>query len=607
MAVDVGRVKRFIVGLYGEELLSEGGGFYVGRDLRAVAPRGDKLAGYHSRFVGLLDGGLGVVGVKFPKILYFTKPGETNIDINDLPTLEVDEVGGVNGAIQWLASNGYALQVSLSYTKVGKDKLSKESRVFSGETHALYLVMIEFEDKRGSNNLEPVKKVVNDVIDRAATFVEEPFIVFSGNKSYYLVFALPTPVKGPVVVRDRFGRVVREYGLNEVYRAVFDLVLRDKSYLGLGSEVIERFVDTQVAEPKRLLRIPGFTHEVSGKPTMQLGVDLRPVDFDPDALTKSVLPNSVLTDYWAYIDLPKAEGGRAGRKTTGERTGWDCLPTWVKALIDYLRETGELCHYGRMAVAGWMIRCGFTDEEIHEVFKHADNYNPRITQYHINDTREKYLEKGGKPMKCATVIEKCNGYKVPDLDCKFTRKPAAPSADPKSKAKPAETKPEERRETAPSTGRPVQTRLAKFVEKPREEKIETKPETKPAEPKPEAKPSVSIPAALIEDVARELRAPTTIAESLVNWVLGYLSKYWSVGFERLAVDLSRASDEEVQFALETLGIEVREKKITDDGFAKLRSALLTIIKYLEKAGFVQYVREDYTVNFNKGSQHGRPG
>jgi len=89
--------------------------------------------------------------------------------------------------------------------------------------------------------------------------------------------------------------------------------------------------------------------------------------------------------------------------------------------------------------------------------------------------------------------------------------------------------------------------------------------------------------------------------------LGYLSKYWSVGFERLAVDLSRASDEEVQFALETLGIEVREKKITDDGFAKLRSALLTIIKYLEKAGFVQYVREDYTVNFNKGGQHGRPG
>jgi hypothetical protein len=598
MTVDVGKVKKFIIGLYGEELLSEvGGGFYVGRDLRAVAPRGEELAGYHSRFVALLDGGLGVVNVKFLSMLFFTKPGDAQARSF---ALDVGKYGGVDGVIQWFANKGYALQVSLSYTRIGRDKVNKPTKAFSGETHALYLVMIEFEDKKGGDNLEPVKKVVDEVIDRAATFVEEPFIVFSGNKSYYLVFALPTPVKaGAAVVRDRFGKVIREYGLNEVYRAIFDLVLRDKSYLGLGSDVIERFVDTQVAEPKRLLRIPGFTHEVSGKPTQQLGMELTPIDFDPDALTKAILPNSVLTDYWAYIDLPRTEGGRTGRKTTGERTSWDCLPSWVRALIDYLREYGKLCHYGRLAVAGWMIRCGFTDEEIHEVFKHADDYNPRITQYHINDTREKYLEKGGKPMKCATVIEKCNGYKVPDLDCKFTRKPAAPSADPKPKAKPAETKPEERRETAPSTGRPVQTRLAKFVEKPREEKIETKPETKPAEPKPEAKPSVSIPAALIEDIARELRAPATIVEALVNWVLDYLSKYWSVGFDRLVFDLVAAKDEEVRFALEVLGIEVKERKITDYGVAKLRTVVNTIIKYLERAGFVQYVREDYTVNLVK--------
>jgi hypothetical protein len=594
--VDVGRVRKFLVGLYGEGLLSESmpdlttRHFYVGRDLRVVVPLKHKLAGYHARWFAWFSPGSSSVDVDFPPRIHFTKPGEQTTRFE----LELERVGGVDGVIEWVARNNLALQVSLSYTSVRKGRLG---RVYSGDVHALYLLMIEFEDKRGGNNLEPVKKVVNDVIDRTTSFVEEPFIVFSGNKSYYLVFALPTPVEaGSAVVRDRFGRVVREYGLNEVYRAIFDLVLRDKSYLGLGSEVIERFVDMQVAEPKRLLRIPDFTHEVSGKPTMQLSVNLRPIDFDPDSLTKSVLPNSVLTDYWAYIELPREEGGRTGRKTTGERTGWDCLPSWVRALIDYLRETGELCHYGRLAVAGWMIRCGFTDEEIHEVFKHADDYNPRTTQYHINDTREKYLEKGGKPMKCATVIEKCNGYKVPDLDCKFTRKPAAPSADPKPKAKPAETKPEERRETAPSTGRPVQTRLAKFVEKPREEKIETKPETKPAEPKPEAKPSVSIPAALIEDVARELRAPATIVEALVNWVLGYLSKYWSVGFDRLVFDLAAARDEEVRFSLEVLGIEVRERKITDDGIARLRAVVGTIIKYLEKAGFVEYVRDLSVVN-----------
>ncbi len=193
------------------------------------------------------------------------------------------------GAIQWITETGLALQVSLSYTSVRKGRLG---RAYSGDVHALYLVMVKFEDKKDTGNLEPLKKVVDEVIDRATSFVEEPFIVFSGNKSYYLVFALPTPVKaGTAIVRDRLGRVVKEYGLNEVYRAIFDLILRDKVYLGLGGEVITRFVDTQVAEPKRLLRIPGFKHEKSGRETVRLDANLRLADFNSDALTKSMLPH----------------------------------------------------------------------------------------------------------------------------------------------------------------------------------------------------------------------------------------------------------------------------------------------------------------------------
>jgi hypothetical protein len=358
-----------------------------------------------------------------------------------------------------------------------------------------------------------------------------------------------------------------------------------------------------------------------------LGVELTPIDFDPDSLTKAILPNSVLTDYWAYIDLPRTEGGRTGRKTTGERTGWDCLPSWVKALIDYLREYGKLCHYGRMAVAGWMIRCGFTDEEIHEVFKHADDYNAKVTQYHINDVRKFLEEKGGKPMRCETVVKECGGHDAPSIDCKAPPKPVTkpeptavaletkpetkpevkPEVKPETKpeAKPVEAKPvEERRETAPN--KPIQTRLTRFVGKPRGEE---KPETKPSEelkqvsePREERLVVINIPTALIEDVARELRVPPTIAESLVNWVVDYLNRpcCWSVGFERLVIDLSRASDEEIQFALETLGIEVKERRITDDGFARLRTVVSTVVKYLEKAGFVEYVRDLGVVNLVSG-------
>jgi hypothetical protein len=475
--VDVGRVRKFLVGLYGEELLKESTPdlttrhHYVGRDLRAVVPLKHELSGYHARWFSWFSHGPSSVDIDFPPRIHFTRPGDSQADRLEL---ELERVGGVDGVIDWVSRNNLALQVSISYTSVGKGRLG---RAYSGDVHALYLLMIEFEDKRGGNNLEPVKKVVNEVVDRAASFVEEPFIVFSGNKSYYLVFTLSTLVKaGTAIVRDRFGRVVREYGLNEVYRAIFDLVLRDKSYLGLGSEVIERFVDTQVAEPKRLLRIPGFTHEVSGKPTQQLSMKLTPIDFDPDALTKSILPNSVLTDYWAYIDLPREKGGRTGRKTTGERTGWDCLPSWVKTLIDYLRETSELCHYGRMAVAGWMIRCGFSDEEIHEVFKHAHDYKQGTTQYHINDVR-KYLEKGGKPMGCETVVERCNGYKVPDLDCKAIRKhPTQP--------RPLEAKPEGKTEVKP------EVKLENPVTP--EVKVETRQEPTP-NPQPETQVSESIP------------------------------------------------------------------------------------------------------------------
>jgi len=486
MTIDVGKVKKFIVGLYGEGLLRESmpdltdRRYYVGRDLRAVVPLRHELGGYHARWFAWFSHGPSSVDVDFPPRIHFTKPGDKQADRYEL---ELERVGGVDGVINWVAENNLALQVSISYTSVGKGRLG---RAYSGDVHALYLLMVEFEDKRGGNNLEPVKKVVNEVVDRVATFVEEPFIIFSGNKSYYLVLVLPTPLKaGFAVVRDKFGRVVREYSLSEVYRALFNLVLRDKAYLGLGSEVISRFVDAQVAEPKRLLRVPGFKHEKSGRETTQLDVDLRPTDFNPDALAKSMLPNSVLTDYWAYIELPKPEkASSSGAITYTTQNNNDnktrgCLPAWVKTLIDYLRETGELCHYGRLAIASWMINCGFSDEEIHSVFKHAHDYKPSTTQYHINDVR-KYLEGGGKPMSCDTMVEKCNGYKVPDLDCKSIRK--SPLHPKPLEAKPMEAKPEVKPEAKPEN--PVTPEVTQ--PKPTQQVSVTQtPETNPT-PKPKA-------------------------------------------------------------------------------------------------------------------------
>jgi hypothetical protein len=317
--------------------------YYVGRDLRVVVPLKHELSGYHGRFFAWFSPGSSGVDLDFPPRIHFTKPGDKQADEYHL---EHERVGGVDGVIDWVARNDLALQVSLSYTSVGKGRLG---RVYSGDVHALYLLMVEFEDKGGGGDLEPVKKVVNEVIDRAASFVEEPFIIFSGNKSYYLVFTLPMPIKaGSVVVKDELGRIVREYSLSEAYRALFNLVLRDKAYLGLDGKVITKFVDTQVAEPKRLLRIPGFKHEKSGGETIQMDVDLRPIEFDPDALTKSMLPKSVLADFWTYIKLPRTEEGRTGRKMVSPtlqaqaghaRSGRDKVAQW-SLFIEWLRDSG---------------------------------------------------------------------------------------------------------------------------------------------------------------------------------------------------------------------------------------------------------------------------
>jgi len=629
----------FIRGLYYRDLLPEAEPdvnkqiFYLARDMRSLPPsRKTKLVGYHSRFVAWFDRLNDLV--HFPPVIEFTKPGDNNAKPYYLSVAEARERLGVTGhssaevMLRAFEKLGYAVQASLAYTKAIK------TEVYSGEVYALERVMLEFEPKN-TKDLSKVKEAVLKALDMLGSYVSDPIVIFSGNKSFYIVLELPKPIKaGEYDIRDRLDVVVRKVTLSEIHRAFYNLVVR--KYLRNDQEIV-RWLDNQVAEPKRLLRIPGFVHEVTGQPTQLLDIDLRPIDLDLSIMEKAVLTKEVLTDVWPFIyrmDLPRI--GKRAVDTGPRGPKWDCLPAWVKELINYLVETGELCHYGRLAVAAWMVKCGFSDEEVHEVFKHASDYKQSTTQYHLNDVK-KYFEKGGRPMSCETVREKCNGYKVPDITCKQRKsppepKPTEPKTQPEAKpeptavapepkpetkpevkpeakpeAKPAETKPvEEKQETAPS--KPIQTRLARFIEKPREEKPEAKPSEEAgqvSEPREERLVVVDVPTTLVEDVARELRAPTTIAETLVNWVVGYLNRpcCWSVGFERLAIDLSRARDEEVQFALETLGIEVKERRITDDGFARLRTVVSTVVKYLEKAGFVEYVRDLGVVNLVRGGQN----
>jgi len=421
----VGFAIEFIRGLYYRELLPDAEpdvdrrAFYLARDVRVLPPGGNpKLAGYHSRFIAWFDRLNDLV--RFPSVIEFTKPGDSNARPYYLSLTEARDRLGVSGdssaevMLEAFVKLGYAVQVSLAYTRASK------ASVYSGETYALERIMLEFEPK-GSKDLSGVKGAVIQALDVLGSYVKEPIVIFSGNKSYYIVLELSKPIRaGEYDIRDRLGVVVRRVSLGEVHRAFYNLIV--KRYLG-NDQGITKWLDNQVAEPKRLLRLPGFRHEVSGQPAQLLDMNLRPIDLDPGIVNKAVLSGDVLMDAWAYVYM--LDTPRVGKKAfVGDfQAGgkWGCLPGWVKSLIDYLRETGELCHYARMALASWMLWCGFSDEEIHEVLSRASDYKPNITQYHIDDVRE-YIEKGGKPMRCITVVEECKGYKVPNIDCKNTTK-----------------------------------------------------------------------------------------------------------------------------------------------------------------------------------------
>ena len=111
--------------------------------------------------------------------------------------------------------------------------------------------------------------------------------------------------------------------------------------------------------------------------------------------------------------------------------------------------------------------------------------------------------------------------------------------------------------------------------------------------------TIEVPETIIEGVARELGTATTIVKPIVEWVVNYLNKKccWSVGLDRLVMDLSKVRGEEVRFSLFVLGFEGGASRVTDEGFARLRRVLLVIIKYLELAGLVEYIEDLNVVNF----------
>ncbi len=350
--------------------LEVGQGMVLGRDVMVCCPDG-----IHVRFIARVLG-RGIIDVPPNTITY-------------LPTPEA--------LFESVLKRRLGLYFSVSYVAVGEGEWSKRS---SGSVHALEKIAFEFEGK-SVDELPEAAREVRRIIDGLSSIVKEPLVIYSGHKSYYIVLWFEEPITSLSLSNIRLDPVT-------AYKAIARGFME-------AYKPMEKYFDKQVLEPKRLLRVPGFFNERNGGVVQVLDTSLKPSDWDNGIMDRAVIPSKVVGD-WAGVGWGLMASEARSVSVKPQAHGECRVPWYVEELIRYLRETGELCHVGRMAIATWLLYCGRSIDEIVDVFRPAHDFKESITRYQIAYIYRNWIARGRMPIKCSTIVEKCH-EKVPSLQC----------------------------------------------------------------------------------------------------------------------------------------------------------------------------------------------
>lgn len=180
-----------------------------------------------------------------------------------------------------------------------------------------------------------------------------------------------------------------------------------QQYRRIASSIAElfesyAFAKTELLHEKALVRVPYSTHEKTGNRVLVFDGE-RHV-YDPDVAYKLIV-QAIENPIPFYEDFVKAEPELKPliiKEEEGEKKR-KRLPKFVERLIATLKETGELCHKGRFAIAAHMIAAGYDDGEIVDVFRYAKDFDEKKTRYQIVQIRNK----GYTPPSCETVAKDC--------------------------------------------------------------------------------------------------------------------------------------------------------------------------------------------------------
>jgi len=193
---------------------------------------------------------------------------------------------------------------------------------------------------------------------------------------------------------------------------------------------LEDWLDAHVVgDVKRLFRVPYSINPKSGDRAAVVDYLLQEVSPREAAeylLSLKPLDARILDRFMRETVLEafarEQKKAREVKAPKGRRWEARWLPRWVEALVEYLRQAGELCHAARVAVVRWMHFAGYSREEIIEVFRAAADFDEKKTMYHVDyevrrmgeECRAWQADKcREKPWRCETVAKLCEGEDVP--------------------------------------------------------------------------------------------------------------------------------------------------------------------------------------------------
>lgn len=245
-------------------------------------------------------------------------------------------------------------------------------------------------DVDSPENVELARHVAAILASRLADMGAEPLVVFTGGKGYALRVFLS-----------------REYAS-----------ISPEQYASLGREIasLADLATVEVPHPvSSHIRVPFTVHERTGQRVLLY--DWRREEHVRDPARVAEMVERALGKPLPFMEelLGAPRPPPPAQQPAGGQRGRGRVPAWVVKLIEYLRETGELCHTGRVAVAQWLLYAGRSEDEVVEVFKHARDFKESKTRYHVRYEMRR-LQQGRRPVGCRRVEQECQ-EKVPKPLC----------------------------------------------------------------------------------------------------------------------------------------------------------------------------------------------